>query len=144
VTNRIEVSRVVAVAPTVAFEAWTGPAHIRRWWQPHGLRASLVEVDLRAGGTYRIGMDSPDGQTVYVRGVFRAVDPPSRLAYTWKWENGEFASVPESLVTVEFRPIAEGTEVIVRHEALADEAGPAHEKGWADCLDALAGTTPAP
>jgi len=34
-------------------------------------------------------------------GVYRVVEPPKRLVYTWRWENEPDA--PEPLVTVEFR-----------------------------------------
>jgi len=33
--------------------------------------------------------------------VYRVVEPPKRLVYTWRWENEPDA--PETLVTVEFR-----------------------------------------
>jgi len=41
-------------------------------------------------------------------------------------------------VTVRFEPKGDGTEVIVVHERIADEATrDDHEKGWAGCLDGL-------
>ncbi len=134
-SETVEVVRVVPAAPATAYRVWTEPEHVRRWWRPHGLSASLVEIDLRVGGRYRIGMEPGP---LFVGGAFRELAPPHRLAYTWEWENGEFAGAGESLVTVEFRPVAAGTEVVVTHAPLPGPAGPAHASGWADCLAALA------
>jgi len=60
---------------------------------------------------------------------------PRRLVYSWQWD-GE---PDESLVTVEFSAVAEGTEVSVTHDRLADAAQrDAHLQGWTDCTDRLA------
>jgi uncharacterized protein YndB with AHSA1/START domain len=135
----VVIERVVAAAPELAFRAWTEPEHVRRWWRPHGMGPTSVEIDLRPGGRYRIGMAGGDGEAVYVGGAFRELDPPHRLSYTWRWENGELAGTGESLVTVEFRAVPAGSRVTIRHELLADAARGAHEQGWSDCLDALGG-----
>ena len=62
-------------------------------------------------------MHAPDGEVHRVGGVYREVEPNSRLVYTWAWE-----STPEreSLVTVEFRPSGEGTELLLTHQRFAD------------------------
>jgi uncharacterized protein YndB with AHSA1/START domain len=58
-----------------------------------------------------------------------------KVVYTWAWE-----STPErvSLVTVEFRPDGEGTELLLTHERCADrDARDRHQLGWDGCLDRL-------
>jgi Activator of Hsp90 ATPase homolog 1-like protein len=41
-------------------------------------------------------------------------------------------------VTVRFEPRGEVTDVVVRHERIADtSARDQHERGWLDCLDGL-------
>lgn len=121
-----------------AFRLWTEPEHVQAWWRPHGLAATSVEIDVRVGGRYRIGMGDPSGDTLFVGGTFTEVEPPHRLAYTWAWENGEFADTPDSLVTVEFREVGGATEIALTHERLPGIARPAHEAGWSDCLAAIA------
>lgn len=67
--------------------------------------------------------------------MFREVEPNRRLVYTWAWE-----STPEreSLVTVEFRPAAGGTEIVLTHERFADrDARDRHQRGWDGCLERL-------
>ena len=46
----------------------------------------------------------------------------------------------ETLVTVEFRAIAEGTEIVVTHEGFPTaEVAADHEMGWASCIDGFEG-----
>jgi uncharacterized protein YndB with AHSA1/START domain len=93
------------------------------------------EVDLRVGGSYRIAMTGPDGVTRRVSGVYRVIDRPSKLVYTWRWEE---SPMPESVVTIEFLDRGKSTEVILRHDGLADaESRGRHEHGWNECLNNL-------
>jgi uncharacterized protein YndB with AHSA1/START domain len=94
-----------------------------------------VTMDVRVGGHYRIVMRSPDGETHRVDGVYREVVPNKKLVYTWTWE-----STPEreSLVTIEFKPSGDGTEMVLAHQRFADsEARDHHQAGWNGCLERL-------
>jgi uncharacterized protein YndB with AHSA1/START domain len=103
------------------FRAWTDPEVLRRWWCPPGWAPAEIEVDLRVGGAYCIGMrkrrsDPP----VYVRGHFLEVDCPQRLVYTWRWHNA-FEGMPETQVTVQFTDAPSGgTDVVLMHENLPE------------------------
>jgi uncharacterized protein YndB with AHSA1/START domain len=90
---------------------------------------------MRVGGRYRFVMHTPDGETHRVGGVYREIIPNRKLVYTWAWE-----STPEreSLVTVEFKPSGQGTELLVTHQRFADgQARDRHQQGWNYCLDRL-------
>jgi uncharacterized protein YndB with AHSA1/START domain len=79
-------------------------------------------------------MRGPDGVHV-VGGVYRVIEPPAKLVYTWKWEE---SPMPDSTVTVEFHDRGKSTEVVLRHEGLTDaESRGRHEHGWNACLDNL-------
>lgn len=132
----LEIRRTFPASRERVFRAWTRPEELNRWSAPRDAVAT-TEVDLRVGGRYRIVMRGPDGTTYIVGGVYREVDPPSRLVYTWKWE-GNPAAV-ESVVTVEFLERGRSTEVVLRHDGLADDGDRSrHEDGWNACLDKLA------
>jgi uncharacterized protein YndB with AHSA1/START domain len=119
------------------FRAWTTPEEMMRWKAPGDRTAPLVEVDLRVGGTYRIHMRSPDGGEMRLVGVYREVDPPRKLVYTWNWETSP--ELGETLVTVEFVERGRATEVVLTHELFPTEAARAlHEQGWRGSLDKLA------
>lgn len=118
------------------FAAWTQPALLVRWWGPQGVACPAAEIDLRVGGSYRIANQFPDGQTIWIGGIFEVIEPPHRLAYTWKLESQDG---PVERVTVCFEARGTATEVVVTHERIPDEAARiGHERGWIGCLDGLA------
>ena len=121
------------------FRAWSQPEEMRRWFSPVGFTTHFAEADVRPGGRYRIGMRPPEGDTVVATGVYREVSPPERLVFTWMWEEGQAGHAGETLVTVEFRPVPGGTEVVLTHELLPDDAAAEmHRQGWIACLASLA------
>ena len=122
------------------FQAWTEPEELKKWWRlGHGWRLNIVEVNLRVGGNYRIGLASTrDEATHEVTGTFQEVSPPERLVYTWTTRSPGPDS-GESLVTVEFHDRGSSTEVVLRHERLVgDPSRQTTYQGWLTVLDGLA------
>ena len=110
---------------------------MKRWKAPGPMTTPVAEVDLRAGGKYRIHMRAPDGVEHRLYGVYQEVDPPRKLVYTWSWE--ENPDMGETLVTVEFLDRDGATEVVLTHELFpTDEVRGRHEEGWTACFDKLA------
>ena len=138
--HRLQIRRSFDAAPERLFQAWTTPAELKRWHAPGPLTCVLAEVDLRVGGRYRIHMREPDGKEHHVGGVFRVVERPGKLAYTWQWETPISDNHRgESLVTLEFLPKGNGTELVLTHESLLDqEVRKSHEQGWTAILEKLA------
>lgn len=133
----LTISRVVAGSRADVFKSWTDPQELKRWWGPPGFTTPSAEIDLRAGGKYRIAMQPPEGELLHVGGVYREVEPPKKLVYTWAWEE-DGGPGHESLVTVEFRDRGASTEVVVTHERLANaESRERHDHGWTGCMDRL-------
>lgn len=117
------------------FAAWTQPELLVRWWGPQGVACPSAQIDLRVGGSYRIANQFPNGTVVWIGGIFEVIEPPHRLAYTWKLES---QNVPVERVTVSFEAHSTGTEVVVTHERIPDDtARTSHERGWIGCLDSL-------
>ncbi len=133
----LRLARTFAAPPDKVFKAWTEPEALKRWSAPGAMTAPLAEVDVRVGGRYRIHMQAPDGTLHRVTGIYREVDPPRRLVYTWAWE--EKPAEGETLVTVEFHDRGGRTEVVLIHERFPNEAvRDQHESGWTGCLAKLA------
>jgi uncharacterized protein YndB with AHSA1/START domain len=127
--------RIEATAEKL-FEAWTDPSHLLRWWGPRGVECIAAEVDLRAGGAWRIANRMPDGTVLWIAGSFEHVEPPHRLIYSWQLES---RPGPVERVTVCFEVRGTATEVIVTHERMVDAATrTSHEAGWNGCLESLA------
>jgi uncharacterized protein YndB with AHSA1/START domain len=120
------------------FRAWTQPETLKRWWCPKGWTPAEIEIDLRVGGTYRIGMRRlSGGAPIYVRGRFLEVRPPEKLVYTWHWD-GAFEQMPETQVAVEFLEIGSKTDVILTHEAFSDLVlRHEHRNGWIEACNRM-------
>jgi uncharacterized protein YndB with AHSA1/START domain len=137
-TVTLELRRIFAAPRERVFRAWTAPEELKRWHAPGPLSTPLAEVDLRVGGTYRIHMRAPDGNEHRVTGVYREVDPPSKLVFTWHWETDPPGG-DDTLVTVEFQDRGPATEVLLRHEQFrTSDARANHEDGWTACFVKLA------
>jgi uncharacterized protein YndB with AHSA1/START domain len=102
---------------------------------PGEIKALSAESDPRTGGRFRWVMESPDGDTHDVSGVYREVIPNEKLVFTWAWK-----STPEreSLVTVLLKPDGDGTLLTLIHEQFFDEdARDSHQSGWNGALDKM-------
>ena len=134
----LRLTRVFTAPREKVFRAWTSPEALTQWWGPPGHGTASAEVDLRAGGRYRLGMRKlPDGAIFYLSGAYREVKATEKLVYTWRWEaEPEYG---ETLVTVEFRDRGTSPEVVLTHELFPTEAmREQHGQGRSGCLDRLA------
>jgi uncharacterized protein YndB with AHSA1/START domain len=120
------------------FRAWTDPQVLKRWWCPPGWAPAEIEVDLRVGGAYRIGMRRVEnGPPIYVYGSFLEVQIPERLMYTWRWENA-FEQMPQTRVTVQFLESGGITEVVLIHEDLPEiNVCLRHRAGWMEAWERI-------
>ena len=128
--------RRIAARPSIVFDALTTPDGIACWWGPDAGPVLLAETDVRVGGRFRVRFRTLDGSEHESSGEYLEVARPARLAMSWRWEAGEDPG--ESLVEIELRAIAEGTELIFTHSRLRDEdTRRSHEEGWNGALDKL-------
>lgn len=133
-TLSLSLSRVLAAPPEQVFKAFTDPEWYGQWWGPEGTRSEVRQLDLQVGGSYRVDMHMPDGTTAVMYGRYSEIDPPQLLAYSLAWEGDP----SETLVTLEFEPHKDGTELILTHEGFTDQArADQHEHGWTGSFTGL-------
>jgi uncharacterized protein YndB with AHSA1/START domain len=84
---RVRLRRALDGSCPAVFRELTDPRELARWWGPDGCTIPSVGRDLRPGGAYRIAMRPPEGDLFYLVGEFLQVEPPERLAYTFRWED---------------------------------------------------------
>ena len=146
VETTVRITKTITAPMEQVFKAWTDPDILKRWMAPDAsFSVPIAEVDLRTGGSYRLGMLSPGESAPFVvGGVYREVRPPEKLVFTWVWEHPD-GSAPdpstdakEMLVTVELRDLGGSTEVVLTHEFHPDQhSRDEHAKGWEGCLNQL-------
>jgi uncharacterized protein YndB with AHSA1/START domain len=155
--DEVVFTRIINEPRALVFKAWTDPKHMAQWWGPHTFTNPVCEMDVRAGGTYRIVMRSPDGVEYPVKGVYREIVEPERLVYTQ-----DLAEVPadwkdllneklqkagrklalESLMTVNFEEHDGKTKLTIRTRFNSIAVRDAMLKmqmaeGWAQSLERL-------
>jgi uncharacterized protein YndB with AHSA1/START domain len=59
-TKQLIIERTLKASPERIFDAFTDPEQLTQGWWPMGFTCPATEVDLRVGGTYKLGMQSPD------------------------------------------------------------------------------------
>jgi len=133
----LELTRVLPVEPSHAFEFFSDSARLARWWGPKGFSIPSLEFDPRAGAAYRIEMLPPEGEGFFLAGEFRVVDPPVRLAFTFRWEDPDPDDV-ETVADLSFRERGDVTEVALSQGPFKTEARhELHRGGWSDSFDKL-------
>ena len=133
----LTLTRVIRADRETVFRAWTDPAEMKKWFCPEGGTVDQVESDLAVGGRFKVAMRLPHGVSV-ATGVYREIEPPSRLVFTWRWEGGEGVKEGETLVTLELHERGDTTELVLTHEGFATgEARDGHEQGWTSALNHL-------
>jgi uncharacterized protein YndB with AHSA1/START domain len=135
----LELRRVLSAAPSVVFRAFSAQDELAKWWGPEGFSVPNLDFSPRVGHSYRIEMQPPEGDPFYLTGEFREIDPPTRLAYTFVWEDPDPDDV-ETLVELSFRDLGEATEVVLTQVPFQTEARrELHRSGWTDSFDKLEG-----
>ncbi len=133
----LTLSRHYPVGPEKVWRAWTDPEAVKKWWGPGpGEPVAAAELDVRVGGKFRIVFGGADGKEHECAGVYKEVVPNRRLVFTWSWPR----TTPErvSVVTITFKAVPNGTELVFTHEQLFDEkVRDDHKRGWSSCLDKL-------
>jgi uncharacterized protein YndB with AHSA1/START domain len=132
----VTVKRRIAAPAQQIFDAWLNPASMAEWMRPcsSGSTRSTVKVDAREGGAFEIVMHVPSGPVRHT-GIYKTIDAPRCLAFTW---NSPHAGDHDSLVTVEFHPDGDATEVVLTHERLPEAVQSGHTAGWTEILEGLA------
>lgn len=129
----VVVRRTIAAPAEDIFDAWLDPQALAEWMRPGDVRSTVARVEPRVGGSYEITMQIESGPVVH-RGVYRIIDRPRRLAFTW---NSAYTESRETLVTVDFVRLDRRTEVVVTHEQLPESAMDSHRDGWTSGLEHL-------
>jgi len=131
----LTVSREIAASAEELFDAWLDPESMSAWMKPRDIRETHAETDPREGGAFRIVMVRNDSDSVLHTGMYRVIDRPRRLVFTWSSPHTDFR---DSVVTVTFEP-REGSTVVQIHQvglpSAEEQAG--HVDGWTSALAEL-------
>ncbi len=135
-THRIVVRRRMPVSREDLYRAWIDPEGIKQWMCPGDVLSAEARLDVRVGGSLRIIMRAATAVYEHV-GTYRIVDPPSKLAFTW---SGLEDPAEITLVTVEFLPHGEESELVITHERFTkSDVAERYRNGWGTIAEKFAG-----
>src|SRR5262245_6230845 len=75
-------ARIFDAPREMVWKVLTEAEHIPNWWGPRDRPMTVVDMDVRVGGTWRWVTSSSDGQEVPFKGEYLEVVPPERLVNT--------------------------------------------------------------
>jgi len=132
----LEITRLFDAPPARVFDAWLNREEWQSWIGPEGINCEVPLLEPHIGGRYRIVMRLSDGRVIPVAGIFKTIDAPRTLAFTWGWENDP---TRQSLITLTLREKAGKTELTLRQEGLGSASNrDDHGRGWNSALNKLA------
>jgi len=135
--TRLRLERILPAPPERVFEALTDPERVRHWFGPAGFTVRSLRFDVSEGTDYRLVMQPPEGDIFHIRGTFRTVEPPRRLAFTFVYEEPD-PDDEETLVTVTLEPNDTGTRLVLDQEPFRTPARwELHRVGWTETLERL-------
>ena len=134
----LTLERLLPASPERVFDAWVNPETFVKWWGPEGFTTPEHLLDVTPNGHWRAVMRAPDGQRHIVSGVYLEINRPSRLVFTWSWEDEDGARGPESEVELTLRAAGNGTQLHLVHRKIAStDSRDSHREGWISSLNDL-------
>jgi uncharacterized protein YndB with AHSA1/START domain len=127
---------LVEASPETVFGFFTEPEKMTRWV------CESATSDPRPGGALHqvhVPTEGPHaGRRYNMRGEFVEVSFPSRVVFTWGWEEEDSGTPPgASTVEVVFEPQGSATLVRLTHRDLTEADHSAHQEGWTQLLEGL-------
>lgn len=134
-----EVRHRFAAPPAKVFAAFTDAALVSRWLTPSpDVALEVLQFDFRVGGSYRFAYHVPDKGTMLVKGVYRVIEPPSTVVFSWNIEPPDEHAGILSEVTIALTPDGPGTRLVIRHAQLGQPgAAERHAEGWRGAIHQL-------
>ncbi|MCU6713150.1 alpha/beta fold hydrolase [Paenibacillus sp. J5C_2022] len=115
--RELTVERNIAMPVQLAWEGWTEPEHITKWWGPKDWTTTVYEMDVRPGGEWRYSLQADDnsGEAAYCRATYEEVDAPGKLVYidTFADSDWNIVSDSEMYTTVLFEEKSGGTRISI-------------------------------
>jgi uncharacterized protein YndB with AHSA1/START domain len=141
--EQILIERDFAAPRHLVYKAFTTPELVKRWWHANRGEVTLVEIDLRVGGTWRYVMTACGGQEVGFHGEYREIVPDERIVSTEFYEgvpDGVSEEDATTLNTTTFVEAGDGTRLMILIEAKSKTTRDAiiasgMEDGLQDALD---------
>jgi uncharacterized protein YndB with AHSA1/START domain len=134
--DELLITRTFDAPPKLVFELWSDPDHLKRWMGPEGFDCPVAEVDFRVGGRYRGLIRSPEHGDNWFSGVYREIQPHTRLVFTFTWKNTGPSADIETLITITLAESSGKTAMTFHQTPFSSVAArDRHVGGWTSCFE---------
>lgn len=137
-TNTVDLYRVLKAPVSRVYRAFTEPLAMASWLPPFGFICQVHSYEFKVGGTYKMSFQNfTDGKTHSWSGSFTVITPNETLIYKDRFDDPNMPG--EMTVTVFFKKVSCGTELIIKQEGIPKEI-PLEScyLGWQESLIKLA------
>ena len=107
-TSTLRLTRIFDAPCERVFDAWARRDHFIQWMCPPGVTITLMEIDVRVGGAWRIEGRNESGRVFSSSGKYLEIARPQRLVFTWGHHaDGDYAKPRghETTVRIELRAL---------------------------------------
>jgi uncharacterized protein YndB with AHSA1/START domain len=133
--NKLVITRIFEGPPARVFDAWLTRKEWQSWIGPEGVDCDVSLLEPHVGGRYRLEMRMTGGGRIVVAGIFKVIDRPRTLSFTWGAEGDPSR---QSFITLTFTELEGKTELTLRQEGLGTASNrDEHERGWNSTLNKL-------
>lgn len=84
--SKLVYERSFAASRELVWKAFTDPDLVPRWWGPNGSTTTVIEMDVRPGGTWRYRSSAPDRDDVTFHGEYLEIEAPWWILWTFLFE----------------------------------------------------------
>lgn len=135
-SRSIHISWKFSRPPVKVWQAWTDPAIAKLWFgsDPNG-KVLDAKLDVQVNGSFSVTFANSDGKEFTAQGIYKEVNEPKRLVFTWGWANQPDVA---ELISLQFTPNEHGT--LMRFEqSNIDPQTTLHnyEEGWRSTFQKL-------
>lgn len=139
----------------LVWKVFTDVDHLEHWWGPKGITIAQATVDLRPGGKFHYCMQTPTGDKMWGRFVYRTITAPESMLYVSSFSDAEggitrHPMAPdwprEMIARFDFAETGRKTRFTVtwspldatpQEQAAFDNGRASMQQGWSGTLDKL-------
>lgn len=139
-TLTLHLVRVIKAPAERVYQAFLDADALAKWLPPNGFTGKVHKLDAKVGGSYRMSFSTINKSwTQAFGGKYKELVPNKRIVHTDKFETDDPTMQGEMEVTIDFKPVKEGTELTITQKGIPK--GPSADgapTGWSQSLDNLA------
>lgn len=115
--NTVRLHRVFRAPPDRVYRAFLDPDAWCKWCPPHGFTGKVHQMDVRAGGAYRMSFTNfGTGKSHSFGGTYTELSPGERIRYTDHFDDPNLPG--EMQITITLRKVSCGTDVTIVQEGV--------------------------